>query len=83
MELTKWFRGTEKPVRRGVYQQMCGLGKLLGYQYWDGKKWHVWAGTPESAYQYRNGAVARTQDDKWRGLKTPNACDNRTPRSGD
>ena len=49
MKLTRWFPGHIKPVREGVYQQMCGIGLSLGYQKWDGLRWFLWNITPEGA----------------------------------
>ena len=43
---TPWFPGNIKPARRGVYQQMCGHGVALGYQYWNGAVWFGWRATP-------------------------------------
>lgn len=72
---TPWFHGKTKPARRGVYQQMCGHGVSLGYQYWNGAVWFGWRATPREAFEERKNTPARTQEDKWRGLmkKTPNS----------
>jgi len=66
MKLTPWFDGTVKPVRKGIYQQMDGHGKLLGYQYWNGKIWGLWSETPEGAMW--SFGVSCSQDDPWRGV---------------
>lgn len=65
-KLTDWFPGSIKPVRPGVYQQMCGFGERIGYQKWDGEYWYSREITLEAAHRapYR----AYTQDDPWRGL---------------
>ncbi len=68
-QLTPWFPGSVKPVRRGVYQQMCGLGKDLGYQLWDGEHWHSWCDTAEQAADKDFVIPADLQNDPWRGLK--------------
>lgn len=66
MKLTKWYPAHIKPARKGVYQQMCGLGKDIGYQYWDGANWRGWCWTALSAKneKYVYGPIC----DKWRGL---------------
>jgi len=74
MKMTPWFEGTQKPVRIGLYQQICGFGVSVGYQYWDGAAWHAWGATRKEALAERDSTPAFTQKDKWRGLvkKTPN-----------
>ncbi len=67
MKLTEWFPGDVKPVRKGVYQKMCGHGKELGYQYWDGANWGYWEETPDAAVRERGKAV-ETEFEEWRGL---------------
>lgn len=67
MKLTNWFPGYIKPVRVGVYQQLNGSGKL-GYQYWDGVRWHSWATLPELATDTCFWAAEFYQNDSWRGL---------------
>jgi len=68
MKLTCWFSGDQKPVRVGVYQQMNGM--YLGYQYWDGKLWRGFCGSPQAAYNVRKFSPAADshQNDKWRGV---------------
>jgi hypothetical protein len=66
MKLTPWFPGNVKPVRPGVYQQMCGFNRDVGYQYWDGKVWGLWSRTIEGARH--DGWPASPQNDPWRGL---------------
>jgi hypothetical protein len=43
MNLTDWFPGSAKPVRKGVYQReyTYGKSKQLHYCYWNGKKWSL------------------------------------------
>ena len=65
---TPWFPGHIKPVRRGVYQQMCGMGKDVGYQLWDGRRWHSWHYTAEAAANEKYVSLSDLQNDKWRGL---------------
>ena len=67
MKLTPWFPGNVKPVRPGVYQQMCGSNRNIGYQHWDGEVWGLWALTEEAALRYAC-IQAVTQNDPWRGL---------------
>jgi hypothetical protein len=72
--LTPWFHGREKPARKGVYQQWSGSGALIGYQYWDGRKWYVWAETAAVAlarYKHRHFVADDFQHDSWRGLSCP------------
>ena len=66
MKLTPWFTRGEKPARDGVYQQMCGLKREVGYQKFSNGQWGPWARTPEVAA--RAAGRADTQNDKWRGL---------------
>jgi hypothetical protein len=69
-DLTPWFDGrVHKPTRPGVYMLMCGFGKVLGYQRWDGEFWNLWYRTPEMAniVTFR----AASQNDNWRGLRKP------------
>jgi len=66
--VTQWFSGEVRPAMPGVYQQLCGNGELVGYQYWDGYYWHGWAHTPEEALDKEDIAAHMYQDDKWRGL---------------
>lgn len=67
-KLTPWFPGDVKPARVGVYQQFCGLGDRIGYQRWDGRAWHLWAGSPEEAAGINRPATSSAQNDTWRGL---------------
>ena len=68
-KLTPWLPGEVKPSRPGVYQQFCGLGSEIGYQYWDGKIWYTWAKTRAGALrEYEHGWKSCYQNDKWRGL---------------
>lgn len=68
MKLTPWFPGRTKPIRAGVYQQLCGKRSRVGYQRWDGTFWYSWHFTPEAAA--RSTVLARTehQNDPWRGI---------------
>lgn len=76
-DVTEWFPAHIKPARPGVYQQMCGLGKDLGYQHFDGNGWGGWFSTPESAERF-----ARKHDagcTEWRGLAaSPYPADEQT-----
>jgi len=69
MKFTPWFPGNVKPVRVGVYQQHCGMGTIVGYQYWNGKKWSSWSHSVEGAI-LRSGSIACSdhQNDPWRGV---------------
>lgn len=70
-KLTPWFVNGEKPVRKGVYQQKSGSGRLLGYQRWDGKHWCTWHENAETAGKDREAVVSFHQNDPWRGLAHP------------
>jgi hypothetical protein len=51
MNLTDWFPGSAKPVRKGVYQREYTYGKSKGLQYcyWNGKEWGLGNFTVENA----------------------------------
>jgi hypothetical protein len=69
MKLTLWFPGTVKPVRVGVYQQHCGIGTIIGYQYWNGKKWSSWSSSAKGAILCKQIMAAPDhQNDPWRGV---------------
>lgn len=68
-KLTDWFVNGERPVRKGVYQQMCGLRTTIGYQRWSGKNWYAWNSTADAAA--RDQRIADLQKDHWRGLAHP------------
>lgn len=73
-ELTPWFVNGEKPARKGVYQQMCGFGKQVGYQYWSGARWYPWHETAASANKYRGAEKCHSYahcGEEWRGLAHP------------
>lgn len=67
-KLTPWFPGNVKPVRAGIYQQLSGFGKEIGYQRWDGKQWSVWCFSKEAAESTTSVAANFFQNDPWRGL---------------
>ena len=68
MKLTPWFHSGVKPVRPGVYQQMCGKRLEVGYQRWDGTVWYGWCFTPAQAARSTVPARTEHQNDPWRGL---------------
>jgi hypothetical protein len=70
MKYTPWFTDGEKPARPGVYQQLCGHKKEIGYQRWDGRHWFTWSMTPNGAEASEVIAADENQDDPWRGLAT-------------
>lgn len=74
-KLTPWFPSDVKPVRKGVYQQICGLGKDIGYQYWDGKNWRGWNWSAISAKN--ETYIVGPMSDAWRGLAS-----NPSPKRG-
>ena len=69
-KLTPWFPGSVKPVRKGVYMLRSGTGRVVGYQYWNGKHWGYWCDTVEEAAASKGCGYAATefQNDAWRGL---------------
>lgn len=71
-KLTPWFVNGEPPARPGVYQQMCGLGKKVGYQYWSGEKWGLWyemASDAANRHAFEEDFFAYPHcGEKWRGL---------------
>jgi hypothetical protein len=67
MKLTDWFPGDVKPVRKGVYQKLCGHGVELGYQYWNGKYWCYWTPNKNEAKTYE-GPSWEGEFGQWRGL---------------
>ena len=68
-KLTPWFPGDVKPVYPGPYQQKCGFGRDIGYQFWDGNTWFSWRRTINQAMkEYEAGYKSCTQNDPWRGL---------------
>lgn len=74
-EVTEWFPADVKPAYVGVYQQMCGYGKTLGYQYWDGEHWYPWHRNADDAFaRYKCSDIENlirdsVTADPWRGLK--------------
>lgn len=65
--VTPWFPGSIKPVHVGVYECKDRFDALLTYQHWDGKRWGLFAPTPEKAVRYSSSASVR-QTPNWRGL---------------
>lgn len=70
-KLTPWYPGHIKPARPGVYQQLSGFRKSVGYQFWDGVSWYSWEATPEKAAESKCKVAISWQSDKWRGLAAP------------
>ncbi len=71
MNLTPWFPGDTKPVRRGVYQRQYTYGKTPSVQfcYWNGKGWAMGEHTVEQAERHRDAfMVAPRQALPWRGV---------------
>lgn len=51
MNLTDWFPGNTKPVRKGVYQRGYNYGKTpsVQYCYWNGRAWSMGEHTVKAA----------------------------------
>lgn len=67
MKKTEWFKGSEKPVRVGVYERDYDVQRTY-YCYWTGK---VFNGGYHTAYRAVNAAPSYEspyQDLPWRGL---------------
>lgn len=74
-KLTPWFLNGEKPIRDGVYQQMLGTDKTIGYQRFQNGVWYAWRKTPKEADLASSPANIFYQNDPWRGLaEDPNAA---------
>lgn len=67
-QLTPWFPGYIKPVRKGVYMQMDSSGKRVGYQYWDGTHWCIWFLSTHDAASATTRVADVYQNDNWRGI---------------
>jgi hypothetical protein len=73
MNLTYWFPGSAKPVRKGVYQRMYTYGKATQAQscYWSGKSWCMGEPRADLAQAYEMSAtngLAPNQSLPWRGV---------------
>jgi hypothetical protein len=71
MNLTDWFPGSTKPVRKGVYQReyIYGKSKQLPYCYWNGKKWSFAEPTVELAKEHTIVFIdSPRQQLPWRGV---------------
>ena len=65
-KLTRWFSGSDKPVRVGVYQRdHLSWGKC--YQYFNGEKWCYPSRTVDGAWVMRFD-LSDDQTSPWRGL---------------
>lgn len=65
-KLTRWFGGTVRPARPGVYESMyAGVFRLF-----DGSLWHKAALSPRAALGMR---ISSRQQERWRGLAQPPA----------
>jgi hypothetical protein len=72
-QLTPWFDGSVKPVRKGVYERFGEGWGLSDFALWDGRRWMCGHETPEGAdslvmwesmFQPHHGDT----DFQWRGL---------------
>ena len=67
---SEWYPPEIEPVRSGWYQQLCGHGKDLGYQYWDNER-KLWSAWFHNRVSWPVTAFIPSRD-PWRGLTTPN-----------
>lgn len=68
--LTPWFPGDVKPVRKGVYQRRAGF--LGVYSYWNGRFWCLGDNSPFGAKDsFAISHASQAQSKPWRGLATP------------
>lgn len=49
MRLTDWIPGTQKPVRKGIYERYSEYDEIQDYAKWDGRRWMCGQATPEKA----------------------------------
>ena len=73
MKLTPWFRGTVKPVRKGVYERdfsgtYAGYLRRPNYCYWNGKFWCLCGTNPKIAVWYQD-KPSLNQNIPWRGVE--------------
>jgi hypothetical protein len=71
MNLTDWFPGSTKPVRKGVYQReyTYGKSKQIQYCYWNGKEWDMGQSTVEEAMWYAKVFISSPRQQlPWRGV---------------
>ncbi|WP_395009808.1 hypothetical protein [Undibacterium sp.] len=65
-KLTKWFDGSVKPVRDGVYERKYPGEPESVYNKFANGKWYVGGWTIEQA-DFKSG-ISEYQNDPWRGL---------------
>jgi hypothetical protein len=63
-ELSQWFNCL--PWQNGIYHQLCGLRKDVGFQKYQDGKWGAWSDTYEEAE--KSEVYYHHHDEKWRGL---------------
>lgn len=67
LKLTRWFKGYQKPMRKGVYERDYSDVKLgTAYCKWDGVCWHLYARTAAEAV--KEDFPSFHQHLPWRGL---------------
>ena len=64
-KLTEWFDGSEKPVKRGIYQRKFSTERIV-FSKWNGREWLYSWGNAGGANQATWKSAA--QDLPWRGL---------------
>lgn len=65
MKTTPWFKGTVKPVRKGVFERKYKHGAYKCY--WDGKKWFT--GFFVSDSKFIRTYISEFQELSWRGVR--------------
>jgi hypothetical protein len=72
MNLTDWFHGSTKPVRKGVYQRQYphfAKTAAIQYCYWNGRGWGMGEYSIEQAMRHEDAfMVAPRQHLPWRGV---------------
>lgn len=64
-KLTDWFKGSQKPARKGVYERRLFESRLV-HSMWDGRKWLYSRTRAEDAAVDKR--TSTYQSAPWRGL---------------
>lgn len=69
-QLTPWFPAHVKPSRNGLYMKLCGYGRDIGFQFWDGEFWYGWSFSLRGAMSFYQMEVKALDNrrNQWRGL---------------
>lgn len=70
MQLTQWHKGTEKPVRDGVYERLYDEGQRTEEIYYCRFEHGIWFSMYENKLEAaRTTVISAFQDEiKWRGI---------------